>query len=103
MEEQKRIKTELEREQKRMREGSLGGSINVFGEPIPIETIDAGSSNPINYTKVMAMPDKIILVVSDSKTSSKKNNSSFVNSQIKLLPKHMDVFSNSLSRQVSAI
>lgn len=95
VEEQKRIETELEREQKRMKEGSLGKSINAFGEPIFTEAIDAGNSNSIDYTKTT------VLVVPDDKALT-QNNPSFVNNQMRPLPERMDVFGNSLSGQVSS-
>ncbi|GFQ78070.1 uncharacterized protein TNCT_484841 [Trichonephila clavata] len=79
--EPKRTETELEEEiirkraQERMEKGSLGGPINAFGEPIHV-TIDAENSNPVDYTKTMVVPEKIILGMPDDKTLTQNSSSS---------------------------
>ena len=99
--EPERTETELEEEiirkraQERMEKGSLGGPINAFGEPIHV-TIDAENSNPVDYTKTMVVPEKIILGMPDDKTLTQ--NSSIKN-QMKSLPEHMYVFGNPLPEQ----
>ncbi|GFQ82647.1 uncharacterized protein TNCT_724881 [Trichonephila clavata] len=101
--EPKRTETELEEEiirkraQERMEKGSLGGPINAFGEPIHV-TIDAENSNPVDYTKTMVVPEKIILGMPDDKTLT-QNSSSSIKSQMKSLPEHMDGFYNPLPEQ----
>lgn len=101
--EPERAETELEEEiirkraQERMEKGSLGGPINAFGEPIHV-TIDAENSNPVDYTKTMVVPEKIILGMPDDKTLT-QNSSSSVKNQMKSLPEHMDVFGNPLPEQ----
>lgn len=101
--EPERAETELEEEiirkraQERMEKGSLGGPINAFGEPIHV-TIDAENSNPVDYTKTMVVPEKIILGMPDDKTLT-QNSSSSVKNQMKSLPEHMDVFGNPLPKQ----
>ncbi|WP_343289052.1 hypothetical protein [Wolbachia endosymbiont of Encarsia formosa] len=101
--EPKRTETELEEEiirkraQERMEKGSLGGPINAFGEPIHV-TIDAENSNPVDYTKTMVVPEKIILGMPDDKTLT-QNSSSSVKNKMKSLPEHMDVFGNPLPEQ----
>uniref|UniRef100_A0A3B0IXF5 Uncharacterized protein n=1 Tax=Wolbachia endosymbiont of Aleurodicus floccissimus TaxID=2152762 RepID=A0A3B0IXF5_9RICK len=101
--EPERAETELEEEiirkraQERMEKGSLGGPINAFGEPIHV-TIDAENSNPVDYTKTMVVPEKIILGMPNDKTLT-QNSSSSVKNQMKSLPEHMDVFGNPLPEQ----
>jgi len=101
--EPERAETGLEEEiirkraQERMEKGSLGGPINAFGEPIHV-TIDAENSNPVDYTKTMVVPEKIILGMPDDKTLT-QNSSSSVKNQMKSLPEHMDVFGNPLPEQ----
>ncbi|MBR9984086.1 MAG: hypothetical protein MUP48_06555 [Wolbachia endosymbiont of Homalodisca vitripennis] len=101
--EPKRTETELEEEiirkraQERMEKGSLGGPINAFGEPIHV-TIDAENSNPVDYTKTMVVPEKIILGMPDDKTLT-QNSSSSIKNQMKSLPEHMDVSGNPLPEQ----
>ncbi|MFT4327180.1 MAG: hypothetical protein AB3P07_00840 [Wolbachia pipientis] len=88
--EPERAETGLEEEiirkraQERMEKGSLGGPINAFGEPIHV-TIDAENSNPVDYTKTMIVPEKIILGMPDDKTLT-QNSSSSVKNQMKSLP-----------------
>ena len=99
--ESEKTEAELEEElknkraQERMEKGSLGGPINAFGEPIHV-TIDAENSNPVDYTKTMVVPEKIILGMPDDKTLTQ--NSSIKN-QMKSLPEHMYVFGNPLPEQ----
>ncbi len=101
--EPERTETELEEEiirkraQERMEKGSLGGPINAFGEPIHV-TIDAENSNPVDYTKTMVVPKKIILGMPDDKTLT-QNSSSSIKNQMKSLPEHMDVSGNPLPEQ----
>ncbi|WP_353279818.1 hypothetical protein [Wolbachia endosymbiont (group B) of Xanthorhoe designata] len=101
--EPERTETELEEEiirkraQERMEKGSLGGPINAFGEPIHV-TIDAENSNPVDYTKTMVVPEKIILGMPDDKTLT-QNSSSSIKNQMKSLPEHMDVSGNPLPEQ----
>ncbi len=100
--ESEKTEAELEEElknkraQERMEKGSLGGPINAFGEPILDEIIDTGNSNPVDYTKTMVVPEKIILGMPDDKTLTQ--NSSIKN-QMKSLPEHMYVFGNPLPEQ----
>jgi|GEM_PF-5048217 len=100
--ESEKTEAELEEElknkraQERMEKGSLGGPINAFGEPILDEIIDTGNSNPVDYTKTMVVPEKIILGMPDDKTLTQ--NSSIKN-QMKSLPEHMYVFGNPFPEQ----
>ncbi|UPA55450.1 hypothetical protein MWH06_02150 [Wolbachia pipientis] len=100
--ESEKTEAELEEElknkraQERMEKGSLGGPINAFGEPILDEIIDTGNSNPVDYTKTMVVPEKIILGMPDDKTLTQ--NSSIKN-QMKSLPEYMYVFGNPLPEQ----
>ncbi|MFV0948492.1 hypothetical protein [Wolbachia endosymbiont of Nasonia giraulti] len=102
--EPERTETELEEEiirkraQERMEKGSLGGPINAFSEPIHV-TIDAENSNPVDYTKTMVVPEKIILGMPDDKTLT-QNSSSSIKNQMKSLPEHMDVSGNPLPEQL---
>jgi hypothetical protein len=101
--EPERTETELEekiirkRAQERMEKGSLGGPINAFGEPIHV-TIDVENSNPVDYTKTMVVPEKIILGIPDDKTLT-QNSSSSIKNQMKSLPEHMHVSGNPLPEQ----
>ncbi|CCE77710.1 MULTISPECIES: hypothetical protein [Wolbachia] len=91
--EPERTETELEEEiirkraQERMEKGSLGGPI------------DAENSNPVDYTKTMVVPEKIILGMPDDKTLT-QNSSSSIKNQMKSLPEHMDVSGNPLPEQL---
>ncbi|OAM00621.1 hypothetical protein [Wolbachia endosymbiont of Dactylopius coccus] len=102
--EPKRTETELaeelknKRAQERMEKRSLSDSINAFGEPILVKIIDTGNSNPVDYTKAMVVPEKIILGMPDDKTLT-QNSSSSIKSQMKSLPEHMDGFYNPLPEQ----
>ncbi len=102
--EPERTETELEEElknkraQERMEKRSLSDSINAFGEPILVKIIDTGNSNPVDYTKAMVVPEKIILGMPDDKTLT-QNSSSSIKSQMKSLPEHMDGFYNPLPEQ----
>ncbi|WP_265034488.1 MULTISPECIES: hypothetical protein [unclassified Wolbachia] len=104
--EPKRTETELEEElknkraQERMEKRLLGDSINAFSKPIIVEIIDTGNSNPVDYTKTMVVPEKIILGMPDDKTLT-QNSSSSIKNQMKSPPEHMDVSDNPLPGQPS--
>ncbi|WP_264329617.1 MULTISPECIES: hypothetical protein [unclassified Wolbachia] len=106
--EPKRTETELEEEiiRKRAQEymkNGLGGPINAVGKPIHVETIDAENSNPVDYTKTMVVPGKIVLGMPDPDNETlTQNSSSFIKNQMKPLPEHMDVSGNPLPKQPSS-
>ncbi len=105
--EPERAEAELEEEMIRKRaqeymKNGLGGPINAVGEPIHVETIDAENSNPVDYTKTMVVPDKIVLGMPDPDNETlTQNSSSFIKNQMKPLPEHMDVSGNPLPEQPS--
>ncbi|MDE5065320.1 hypothetical protein [Wolbachia endosymbiont of Drosophila tristis] len=102
--EPKRTETELaeeiirKRAEERMEKGSLGGPINAFGEPILDEFQNTEGSHSADYTKIMVVPEKIILDMSDDRNPA-QNNSSSIKNQMKSLPEHMDVSGNPLPEQ----
>ncbi|WP_395461486.1 hypothetical protein [Wolbachia endosymbiont (group A) of Therophilus tumidulus] len=106
--EPKRTETELEEELKNKRaeeemKNGLGGPINAVGKPIHVETIDAENSNPVDYTKTMVVPGKIVLGMPDPDNETlTQNSSSFIKNQMKPLPEHMDVSGNPLPKQPSS-
>lgn len=103
--EPERTETELEEEMIRKRaqeymKNGLGGPINAVGEPIHVETIDAKNSNPVDYTKTMVVPDKIVLGMPDPDNETlTQNSSSFTKNQMKSLPEHMGALGNPLPKQ----
>ncbi|RDD35679.1 hypothetical protein Wcon_00092 [Wolbachia endosymbiont of Cylisticus convexus] len=104
VEEPEKTEAELEEElknkraQERMEKRLLGGPINAFGEPILDEIKNTECSHSVNYTKTMAVPDKIVLGEPDNKTFA-QNNSSSVKNQMRSLPERIDVFGNQVFGQ----